>query len=109
MTINEVLSRIRPMHSKWRSVTTLLTKKYLKEHDLVASLFDKGVEFVIIKQETYKSKLDAILLLPQFQKLPKGRKNALYTIRKEEQQIVKELENLCKRRKKRKACVTTNT
>ena len=47
-----------------------------------------------MKQGTYKAKLDEILKLPQFDKLPKGRKNAMNPVLKEEIRVVESLEQL---------------
>ena len=47
-----------------------------------------------MKAETYKSKRDEILRLPQFEKMTKGRKNALHPVRKEQNWIKEELDNL---------------
>ena len=72
----------------------LLTKKYLKEHELVAIPFDKGVGLCIMKKTTYKEKLDDILKLDQFVKLEKPRKNSKDFIIKEEERINDELVSL---------------
>ena len=50
------------------------TKRYLKEKNLVAVPFDKGIGICLMKKEDYHSKLDQILCLPQFEKLTKPRK-----------------------------------
>ena len=52
-----------------------MTKRYLKDNDLLAVPFDKGVGICLMKKEDYCSKLNDILQLPQFQKVEKGRKN----------------------------------
>ena len=54
----------------------ILTKRYLKDHSLLAVPFDKGVGICLMKCETYKNKLNDILKLDQFVKLEKPRKTA---------------------------------
>ena len=71
-----------------------LTQKYLKEHNLVAVPFDKGIGICIMKVETYHQKLDEILNLPQFEKLDSTRKNAKHPILKEEERIIGILKSL---------------
>ena len=46
-----------------------MTKKYLKDHDLLAIPFDKGIGICVMKREDYHSKMDKIIALPQFEKL----------------------------------------
>ena len=77
-----------------RNIT--MTKKYLKDNDLVAVPFDKGVGICLMKQETYKQKLDEILQLPQFEKVVKSRKNAKHPVLKEEERITNVLQTLLK-------------
>ena len=71
-----------------------LTKKYLKENDLLAIPFDKGVGICVMKRSVYQEKLDAILDLPQFEKHVKARKNAMHPLLKEEERVVNELKRL---------------
>ena len=52
-----------------------MTKRYLKEHQLLAIPFDKGVGICIMRKETYHEKMEAIINLPQFQKYEGCRKN----------------------------------
>ena len=68
-----------------RNIT--LTKKCLKEHNLVAVPFDKGIGICIMKQETYHKKLVAILNLPQFEKVLKTRKKQKHPVLKEEEHV----------------------
>ena len=75
-----------------RNVTMI--SKYLKEHDLLAIPFDKGVGICVMKQCDYNDKLDAIIKLPQFQKYVKPRKNAKNPLLKEEEVIVETLKEL---------------
>ena len=70
------------------------TKRYLKENNLLAVPFDKGIGICLMKKEDYHSKLDEILRLPQFEKLTKPRKNAKNPVLKEEERIVSILKNL---------------
>ena len=72
-----------------RNIT--MTKKYLKDNKLLAVPFDKGIGICVMKQEAYHSKLDAILQLPQFQKINVTRKNAKHPVIKEQDRIVNAL------------------
>ena len=72
----------------------ILTKRYLKEHNLCAVPFDKGVGICLMKYETYYSKLSDILKLEQFVKLEKPRKNSKDFVIKEEERINKVLGDL---------------
>ena len=47
----------------------ILTKRYLKQNDLLAVPFDKGVGICLMKRETYEKKMEEILKLDQFEKL----------------------------------------
>ena len=51
-----------------------LTKKYLKDNDLLAIPFDKGVGICIMKRERYEAKMMEILNLPQLEKVVTKRK-----------------------------------
>ena len=53
-----------------------MTKKYLKEHNLLAVPFDKSIGICLMKSQAYENKLLDILKLIQFKKLEKARKNA---------------------------------
>ena len=90
----KTLNYIKKCKKMKSSRNIMMTKKYLKENKLVAVPFDKGVGICIMKQETYKSKLDDILQLPQFEKLRKERKNALDPTLKEEERIDEALKRL---------------
>ena len=72
----------------------LLTKKYLKDNNLLAVPFDKGVGICIMKKETYFEKMSKILELPQFKKYVKPRKNAKNPVLKEEERVQDILKNL---------------
>ena len=71
-----------------------MTKKYLKDHGLLAIPFDKGVGICIMKQEDYHAKMDAIIQLPQFEKYVKPRKNAKHPVLKEQERIHEILKSL---------------
>ena len=75
-----------------------MTKKYLKEQDLLAIPFDKGVGICIMKKE-YHHKLNKIINLPQFQKLETRRKNAKHPVFKEEERVKDILTKLRKKQK----------
>ena len=71
-----------------------MTKKYLKDNNLLAVPFDKGIGIVVMKKEAYHSKLDVILKLPQFEKVVTTRRNAKHIILKEEERIVECLKKM---------------
>ena len=71
-----------------------LTKKYLKDNDLLAIPFDKGVGICIMKKDTYYEKVEKIIKLPQFEKYEKPRKNALHPVLKEEERVKELLKSL---------------
>ena len=71
-----------------------MTKKYLKDHDLLAVPFDKGIGICVMKREDYHSKMDKIIALPQFEKIGKLRKNAKHPVLKEEERIIDILKSL---------------
>ena len=62
----------------------ILTKKYLKDNNLLVIPFDRGVGICIMSKEQYEAKLDAIINLPQkkYSYLTKLKK----TVLKEEEQ-----------------------
>ena len=64
-----------------------MTKKYLKDHDLLAVPFDKGIGICVVRKEEYHAKMDKIIALPQFEKLGKLRKNAKHPVLKEEERV----------------------
>ena len=68
-----------------------LTRKYLKDKDLVAVPFDKGIGICVMKKATYHEKLEKILNLPQFEPIVVNRKNAKHIVLKEEERICNEL------------------
>ena len=71
-----------------------MTRRFLKEHDLLAVPFDKGIGICVMKASTYKKKLGAILQLKQFVKVTNTRKNAKDLCFKEEERINEALESL---------------
>ena len=46
-----------------------MTKRYLREKDLLAVPFDKGNDICVMKRQTYISKLNDISNLEQFEKV----------------------------------------
>ena len=76
-----------------------LTKTFLKENNLLAVPFDKGVGICIMKKDSYDEKMNKIIKLPQFEKYVKPRKNTKNPVVKEEERIVKELKELLAERK----------
>ena len=71
-----------------------MTKRYLKEKDLLAVPFDKGVGICLMKRTAYNEKLSTILNLPQFQKVVQTRKNAKHPVIKEQDRIIDKLKTL---------------
>ena len=92
----EYIKRCKKMKT---SRNLMLTKKFLKENSLLAVPFDKGVGICIMKSEDYKSKLEDILKLPQFEKLPKARKNGRNPALIEEDRVLEVLDTLRKNKK----------
>ena len=77
----------------------VLTKKYLKDHDLLAIPFDKGVGICVMNRGLYYEKMDKIIKLPQFENIQKPRKNAKHPILKEEERITNCLKSLLEEEK----------
>ena len=77
----------------------IMTKKYFKEHDLLAVPFDKGIGICLMKCQSYEKKLMDILKLKQFKKMEKTRKNAKEFCIKKEERINSVLEDLNERDK----------
>ena len=75
-----------------RNVT--MTKKYLKENELLAVPFDKGIGICLMKKSLYQSKMNHIINLPQFEKIIKIRKNQKHPVLKEEERIQATLKEL---------------
>ena len=76
-----------------------MTKKYLKDNNLLAVPFDKGVGICLMSKDSYNKKMDKLIKLPQFQKLEKGRSNAKNPILKEEERVINTLKDLKKKGK----------
>ena len=75
-----------------RNVTMI--KKYLKENELLAVPFDKGIGICLMKKSLYQSKMNRIINLPQFEKIIKIRKNQKHPVLKEEERIQATLKEL---------------
>ena len=76
-----------------------MTRKYLKDHDLLAVPFDKGIGICVMRKEDYHSKMDKIIALPQFKKLDQNRKNAKHPVLKEEERVLGLLKTLQQEKK----------
>ena len=50
------------------SKNLVLTKKYLKDNNLLAIPFDKGIGICVMTKQTYNTKMNTIINLPQFKK-----------------------------------------
>lgn len=72
----------------------LLTRKYLKEKNLLAIPFDKGIGFCLMKVATYQRKINEIIHLPQFEKIIPKRKNEKHPVVKEEEKVLSLLKRL---------------
>ena len=92
----KTLTYIKKCRKMKTSRNIQMTRKYLKEHDLLAIPFDKGVGICIMKRESYYKKMDSIINLPQFEKLRITRKNAKHPVLKEEERITNILKSLLK-------------
>ena len=90
----KTLAYIRNCKKQKSSRNIQMTKRYLKENDLVAIPFDKGVGICLMKRQVYNQKLDNIINLPQFQKVLPKRKNEKNPILKEEERILALLKSL---------------
>ena len=90
----KTLAYIRNCKKQKSSRNIQMTKRYLKENDLVAIPFNKGVGICLMKRQVYNQKLDNIINLPQFQKVLPKRKNEKNPILKEEERILALLKSL---------------
>jgi len=90
----KVLAYIKRCNKQKSSRNIQMTKRYLKENQLIAVPFDKGIGFCIMSIESYNNKLYDIIQLPQFVKVLPKRKNEKHPILKEEERIVKILKQL---------------
>ena len=73
-----------------------MTRKYLKEHNLLAIPFDKGIGFCLMKSVTYEQKIKSIIDLPQFEKYVPERRNEKHPVLKEEEKVISLLKDLLK-------------
>ena len=71
-----------------------MTKKYLKDNQLLAVPFDKGIGICLMKKEKYHEKMNDILGLSQFKKVQNKRKNAKHPVLNEEKRICDFLKEL---------------
>ena len=90
----KTLNYIKSCKKMKTSRNILLTQKYLKENNLLAIPFDKGIGICVMGKKTYESKMNSIINLPQFEKVVKNRKNAKHPILKEEERVISILKNL---------------
>ena len=77
----------------------MYTTKYLKKEKLVSVPYDKGKGFCLMKEDTYKAKLEDITNGPQFEMITKTRKNGKNIILKEEERINNAIKSLEKQGK----------
>ena len=56
--------------------------------------FDKGVGMCVMKKQTYHSKVDQKISLPQFENLFMARKNTKHPVFKEEENIILTLKDI---------------
>ena len=84
-----------------RNVT--LTKQYLKENDLLAIPFDKGIGICLMHKNAYHGKMNAIIKIHSPNFIP-PRKNAMHPLLKEEQRVSDILTQLVKMVKLMKNC-----
>ena len=75
----------------------IMTKKYLKEHNLLVVPFDNGI--CLMKSQAYENKLMGVPKLKHLKKMGKTRKNVKEFCLKEEERINTVLEELNKRGK----------
>ena len=72
---------------KLPSRNVVLTNKFLKKNKLLAVPMDKSNGFAVMSEESYAKKMENILNAKQFEKIRKGRKNAIDPILSEEKKI----------------------
>ena len=65
----KMLTYIKKCKKQKYSRNVQLTRRYLKDNDLVAVPFDKGTDICVMKVNVYQEKLMNILKSSQFQKL----------------------------------------
>ena len=72
----------------------MLTNKYLKQNNLLAVPFDKGIGICLMKKDTYYTKMKLLTDLPQFELYVDKRSNAKHPVFKEEERVIKLLDKL---------------
>ena len=72
----------------------MLTRHYLKENQLFAVPFIKGIGVYVMSKETYNETINKITYLPQFQKVDLILKNGKNPVFKEEERIVSILKQM---------------
>ena len=90
----KTLNYIKKCKKMKTSRNIVMTKKYLKENNLLAVPFDKGIGIALMGRDTYYNKMNKIINLPQFEKMEKNRKNGKHPVMKEEERVVTILKNL---------------
>ena len=90
----KTLTYIKNCKKQRSSRNIQMTKKYLKDNELLAVPFDKGIGICLMKINTYNNKMRDIIELPQFKKFTVRRKNGKNPIMKEEERIVTALKTL---------------
>ena len=73
-----------------------MTRKFLKDNDLLAVPMDKGNGFGVINKHLYADKVKDVLKCNQFTKVSKMRKNGKDPTLKEEERFNSELKDLLK-------------
>ena len=95
----KTLNYVKKCKQLRNSRNVMLTNKYLKENDLLAVPFDKGIGICVMSKETYTSKIKAVTDLPQFEKYIDKRSNARHPVFIEEDRVCNKLEELYKQNK----------
>ena len=90
----KTINYIKKCKKQTSSRNIQMTKRYLKQKDLLAVPFDKGIGICLMKKETYNEKLLSILNQPQFEKVIQTRKNAKHPVLKEQERIIDKLKAL---------------
>ena len=93
----KTLDYIRRCKRMKSSKNITMTKKYLKDNNLLAVPFDKGIGICLMKKDTYNDKMNDILKLDQFQKDQKKRKNEKHPVLKEEERILNNPKDMLKK------------
>ena len=83
----KILTYIKKCRKMRNSKNIMQTNKYLKDHDLLAIPFDKGIGICLMKKSAYHEKLNSMINLPQFKKIERKRKNEKHPTLKEEERI----------------------